>query len=331
MPKLLEELITSQGVLEHSFKKRLVQEAHFTTLKLASVEKQLEMQRQMNVGDALAQDSPVMRRSQILDTSPEATLSRSRSSPVTFPGKVHETWDHTPWRPLAHDNVFADRVEKIHDKKFAMGRLGVSTHRNMHPVSHPGNDFRNPTLSRHDAAATPNMRSRHDLLHPATPSAALPRRQSFDETQEDNLEFDLLSLQHEAASASGFHRRPADSPEVVKRHGDLMFRLGPRYKTMAKERMRDRTTKPAASRFQRQEQRLQELTGVTKDLVGEVIGKDKDSAIEAIGPDPEGPARVAWLQARSKGRHENQAALEAALRVCAPGSTAPGFRDLSMR
>lgn len=328
--KLAQQLVSSQLQLEHSFKKRLVREAEFKKQKLIGKDKELDALRILAKSEE-ARANPELPKREV-STAKSGTRSGSSAAGLqrcwTSPGKLGA---HVPsaWSPSIRVTGSAGG--------WACGRMAAAVPLSAHPVPHPGTRILSPSMSRTSSgffnASSPQTPEKLEPLYssnprtPSQPSRPVSRSNALHRAQqvpdEDTLEADLekAALEYSTSPAGGLHGiAQQDDPEMIERLGDLMACLGPRYRTLNKEVMWERACRGETSAFQRRLAKERELGAAPYNPLKAALRRDPGAALEVIQPDPEGPARASWLAARRRGRHENQAALEAALN---DGSGAP--------
>eukprot|EP00929_Paragymnodinium_shiwhaense_P121509 TRINITY_DN93773_c0_g1_i1.p1 TRINITY_DN93773_c0_g1~~TRINITY_DN93773_c0_g1_i1.p1 ORF type:complete len:339 (+),score=66.47 TRINITY_DN93773_c0_g1_i1:161-1177(+) len=336
--KVAQQLVASQLQLEHSFKKRLVREAEFKKQKLDLVDKQLDAARFMARSEEARANEDM----------PKRVVSPSRSQrPPAYQSGMERCWSSpgklggpvpSAWSPSMRVTGSAGG--------WACGRMAAGVPLSAHPVPHPGTRILNPTMSRtvsvgfYSAPDTPDKTAEFARSMPRTPSAPSrpTSRPGIIEPDEDTLEADLeMAAMEYSSGTAGASRGLQATPDMIERLGDLMACLGPRYRTLNKEAMWERACRGETSAFQRRLAKERELGAATKrNPLKAALRRDPGAALEVIEPDPEQPARVSWLDARRRGRHENQAALEAALNDgsgAAPvmGSSATSFQNLPLK
>lgn len=128
----------------------------------------------------------------------------------------------------------------------------------------------------------------------------------------------------------GQRRRPIDPPKTIERLGELMSLLGPRYKTLPREKLWEKAASGDLTAFQR---RALQAKGHGAAVAGAVGGdgvaehhngdggrsrggagagvSGSPSKREAVDADPDGNARAAWLAARTHEKTRRDRPLDA--------------------
>lgn len=281
--ELCSNALATKLKLEHHFKNIRQREAEFRRAKLLNLDKEARAKELLTAGQAAAPlarnapSSPSASRSPPLQASRGDTghLARAWSSPCGIgsqPGR---------YAPGASMHRFAAAVPTSHHPAVHPGALGLRS-----PFSSSSGGMAR-SASAHGSSMIEEGQLRGDG------STFMPKRTLAFASHQGDLDDEPI-FGADAHGPGSQHQRLGESPKTIAKLGELMALLGPRYKTVA----RDKLWAQAANNETPLQRRLR-VRGLASEEFGTSSAGVRPSMRDSP-EDPDGKPRAAWLAARSE-------------------------------
>lgn len=282
--ELTQNALNTVAHLEGHFKRARRRDTAFSTQKLVNSEKETRAKERLGMVGQI-DTRATFRPSESSQGASRAVLARSQSTPALA------RWPALPPRHEALYPVHGSPGQAA-THPACIHRFAATVPTSNHPPAHPGATYISPCARTTPAfPAFPRSGGASDSFF-LTESLSSPALKAPHNSWSGEFDDDVFSAEAVAPSRRLEVKHP---PEAISKLGDLMALLGPRYKTLSRQKLWEQAKNT--------ETPLQMRLRHSRDLDFSASGKIRGASRGRREPDdPDGKARAAWLASRVEER-----------------------------